>query len=106
MSKEFTLEDLKRVLLAGAGADENVDLDGDILDTDFADLGYESVAMLETGRRIEIERRISLDDGALAEARTPRELLSLVNQYRSAGHSGHAGHAAHAVHASAAGMGT
>ena len=32
---EFTTEDLKRILLEGAGADESVDLDGDILDTEF-----------------------------------------------------------------------
>ncbi|WP_394832271.1 acyl carrier protein [Pendulispora rubella] len=84
MTKEFTLEDLKRVLLASAGAAEGVDLDSNILDIDFADLGYESVALLETGRQIELECRVSLDDGALAQVRTPRALLSLVNGHRNA----------------------
>ncbi|WP_394830026.1 acyl carrier protein [Pendulispora rubella] len=90
MTKEFTLEDLKRVLLASAGAAEGVDLNGNILDTDFADLGYESVALLETGRQIELECRVSLEDGALAQVRTPRSLLHLVNQHRGTTHA-HAG---------------
>ncbi|NLU68564.1 acyl carrier protein [Streptomyces sp. HNM0574] len=76
---EFTVEDLKRILLQGAGAAEGVDLDGDILDTDFEDLGYESLALLETGSRIERELGISLDETELSEARTPRQLIALVN---------------------------
>ena len=83
ITKEFTLADLKRILLAGAGADETVDLDGNIIDTDFADLGYESVALLETGRRIELEYRITLDEAAVALIRTPRALLDVVNSHRS-----------------------
>lgn len=76
---EFTVEDLKRILLQGAGADEGVDLDGDILDTDFEQLGYESLALLETGSRIEREYAVSLDEELLSEANTPRALIALVN---------------------------
>ncbi|MBT3165338.1 acyl carrier protein [Streptomyces sp. Vc74B-19] len=76
---EFTLEDLKRILREGAGADEGVDLDGDILDTDFGLLGYESLALLETGGRIEREFGITLDDETLTDAATPRSLLEAVN---------------------------
>ncbi|GHE66435.1 acyl carrier protein [Streptomyces thermocarboxydus] len=76
---EFTLEDLKRILREGAGADEGVDLDGDILDTDFGSLGYESLALLETGGRIEREFGITLDDETLTDAATPRSLLEAVN---------------------------
>lgn len=78
-AREFTLDDLKRILLEGAGADESVDLDGDILDTDFEELGYESLALLETGGRIEREYGITLDDTALTDARTPRALIAVVN---------------------------
>ncbi|MCX5203243.1 acyl carrier protein [Streptomyces sp. NBC_00237] len=80
MSKqEFTLEDLKRILLEGAGAEEGVDLDGDILDTDFEELGYESLALLETGGLIEREYGISLDDEIFADNRTPRTLVAAIN---------------------------
>ncbi|MFF3753461.1 acyl carrier protein [Streptomyces sp. NPDC002018] len=78
---EFTLGDLLPILLEGAGADEQVDLGGDIADTPFTDLGYESLAMLETAGRIEREYGISLDETALAEALTPRALIDLVNAH-------------------------
>jgi len=87
-TKEFTLEDLKRILLACAGADEKVDLNGNIIDTDFSDLGYESVALLETGRRIELELNIRLDEAAVALIRTPRALLGVVNSHRGSSRGG------------------
>ncbi|MFE9255388.1 acyl carrier protein [Streptomyces sp. NPDC006879] len=78
-TQAFGIDDLKRILLEAAGADEGVDLDGDILDTEFLALGYESLALLETGGRIEREYGITLDDDALTDAATPRALLDVVN---------------------------
>lgn len=78
-AREFTADDLKRILREGAGADEGVDLDGDILDIDFESLGYESLAMLETGSRIEREFGVTLGDETLTDARTPRALIEAVN---------------------------
>ncbi|KPC66675.1 actinorhodin polyketide synthase acyl carrier protein [Streptomyces chattanoogensis] len=75
----FTLDDLRRILREGAGTAEGTDLDGDILDAGFEELGYESLALLETASRIEREYDIALDDTALADARTPRDLLEAVN---------------------------
>ncbi|MEW2511229.1 acyl carrier protein [Streptomyces sp. NPDC046870] len=80
----FTPDALRRILLEAAGADEAVDLDGDILDTDFTALGYESLALLETVGRIEREYGVSLDDDVLSEAPTPRTLVDLVNERLSA----------------------
>ncbi|MEU6222022.1 acyl carrier protein [Streptomyces sp. NPDC047022] len=77
---EFTLDDLRRILLEAAGADEGVDLDGDILDVPFEVLGYESLALLETGSRIEREFDITLDEDLLTDADTPRALIEAVNQ--------------------------
>ncbi|RBQ19183.1 acyl carrier protein [Spongiactinospora rosea] len=77
----FTLDDLKTVLRQAAGTDESVDLDGDIIDTSFDDLGYESLALLETAGRIERHHGISLDEDALGAAQTPRELIDLVNTH-------------------------
>ncbi|MEV5432617.1 acyl carrier protein [Streptomyces sp. NPDC052701] len=76
---QFTLDDLKRILLESAGADENVDLDGDILDRRWDELGYESLALLETGSRIEREYGITFDESAVTDADTPRALLEIVN---------------------------
>jgi len=83
-SNAFTLDDLRRILREAAGADEDVDLDGDILGTEFESLGYESLALLETGGRIEREYGITLDDDTLAEVRTPGELVDAVNNHLTA----------------------
>lgn len=77
---QFTVKDLKRILLEGAGADESVDLDSDILDTDFGSLGYESLALLETAGRIEREYGITLDDEVFVDNPTPRALVAAVNE--------------------------
>ncbi len=79
--KEFTLDDLRRILLAGAGADDAVDLNADIADTDFEELGYESLAMLETSSRIEREFGVRLDDAAVFDAHTPRALIEVVTSH-------------------------
>ncbi|MFG2577408.1 phosphopantetheine-binding protein [Streptomyces sp. NPDC048481] len=78
-STQFTLDDLRRILLEAAGADENIDLGGDILDTAFEVLGYESIALLETGGRIEREYGIVLDDDDLSDELAPRDLIEAVN---------------------------
>ncbi|MGW7071655.1 acyl carrier protein [Streptomyces sp. NPDC054855] len=77
-ARRFTLEDLKRILLEGAGAAEGVDLDGDIIDVPFEDLGYESLAMLETSSRIEREYGVTLDEDVVTDAATPRTLIEAV----------------------------
>lgn len=76
---DVTLEDLKRILRESAGADEDVDFNGEVLDTDFADLGYDSLALLEAAARITREYGVTLDDDATISARTPRDLLKVVN---------------------------
>ncbi|MEV8309150.1 acyl carrier protein [Streptomyces flavidovirens] len=76
---QFTLDDLRRILLEAAGAEESVDLGGDILETRFEVLGYESLALLETGSRIEREYGIVLDDDDLGDEITPGDLIDVVN---------------------------
>lgn len=73
------LDDLTRLLRECAGSDESIDLDGDVLDLTFADLGYDSLAILELTAVIEREHAIRLDEDAVPEADTPRQYLELVN---------------------------
>jgi act minimal PKS acyl carrier protein len=75
---QLTLEDLLRILREGAGASA-APFDGDISEARFADLGYDSLALLETGTRIERQYGIRLDDGAVTMAETPANLLAVVN---------------------------
>ncbi len=73
------IDDLRRILVACAGEDDAVDLNGDILDTPFDDLGYDSLALMETAARIEREYGVDLPDEEVTEAGTPRALLDLAN---------------------------
>ncbi|MER5203879.1 acyl carrier protein [Streptomyces sp. NPDC002825] len=73
------LDDLKRILVACAGEGEDIDLSGDILDTTFEDLGYDSLALMESAARIAQEYGVDVPDDALADVETPRALLDLVN---------------------------
>ncbi|MFE1196155.1 acyl carrier protein [Streptomyces olivaceoviridis] len=82
--QRFTLEDLRRVLREAAGADDGPDdgvvFGGDVQDVEFTDLGYDSLALLETVSRIEREYGISLGDAVIGEATTPRALVRAVNE--------------------------
>jgi act minimal PKS acyl carrier protein len=77
---EFTIDDLVQILRECAGEDESVDLDGDIAGTSFEDLGYDSLALFNTISRIERDQAIKLDDNTVVEAKTPRDLLQVVNR--------------------------
>ncbi|MGW2746917.1 acyl carrier protein [Streptomyces sp. NPDC001450] len=74
------IEDLRRILVACAGEDDAADLSGDILDMTFQDLGYDSLAMMETAARITQEYGVDLSDDEITEVATPRALLDLVNR--------------------------
>ncbi|GAA4688779.1 acyl carrier protein [Streptomyces chumphonensis] len=76
---EMSIHDLTTLLRECAGEDESVNLEGDVLDTPFADLGYDSLAVLQTTGRIERDFELTLDEDAVAEAETPREYLAVVN---------------------------
>jgi act minimal PKS acyl carrier protein len=75
----FTVEDLKRVLREVAGQAETVDLDADILDTTFGDLGYDSLALFEAGSHVQREHDVEFDVEAMTEAASPRDFLVMVN---------------------------
>lgn len=75
----FTLAELVARLRKYAGQEESVDLDGDIADAAFDDLGYDSLALLNTIGSIEREYGVGLDDDTAAKARTPRQLVDMVN---------------------------
>ena len=78
-SKEFTLTDLRRILRAAAGAGEEIGSDAHFLDVPFEDLGFDSLAVLESGARIQREFGVRLDDSVLVDVVTPRALMEIVN---------------------------
>ena len=83
--KEFTIEDLVRILIASAGVSEEHDLTGDILDIPFDELGYDSLALLQSATKIQEEFGVSVPDDAVAEFTTPRATLTYVNKLLAEG---------------------
>ncbi len=83
-SDELTIIDLTRILREAAGASDGIEAGDDILDRPFIDLGYDSLALLETAGRIERERGIQLDDSTVGGAETPRAFLAAVNEQLAA----------------------
>lgn len=75
----FSLDDLRRILTAVAGADEETNLSGDISAVAFDDLGYDSLALMEMAARISQEYGISIGDEEAADFTTPMDVLVAVN---------------------------
>lgn len=80
MTRELTLDQLRTIMRTCAGTDEDVDLDGEIGAQQFTDLGYDSLAVLEIQKVIELEFGIGLPDEALEEMTTPERTVAYVNQ--------------------------
>jgi act minimal PKS acyl carrier protein len=77
---QLTIGELKELLSTAAGVPEGIDLGGEILDLSFEQLGYDSLALLETGSRIERIYGVQLADSLVTDAVTPRLLIAAVNQ--------------------------
>lgn len=76
---ELTLDTLREIMIEAAGDDEAVDLERDILDVPFTDLGFDSLAMLETVTLVKRRTGVSIADDELDAVGTPRALLAKVN---------------------------
>ena len=77
--QKFTLEQLKEALRVSAGVDGSIDLDGDVLDTPFEELGYDSLALLELASRVQRDFRVPMPDDARQHMPTPRAALAYIN---------------------------
>ena len=77
---QLTLEQLSTIMVECAGEAETADPDEDVRDVEFALLGYDSLALLETAARLERDYGISFEDEAILQARTPQSLLDMVNR--------------------------
>ncbi|MFE3323220.1 acyl carrier protein [Streptomyces sp. NPDC059176] len=76
----FTIDDVRRILRQCAGENGVGVLDGDILDSTFSSLGYDSLALLETLSVIEREFGVELPDDLFASVKTPRSLIGVVQE--------------------------
>jgi act minimal PKS acyl carrier protein len=78
--KEFTLDDLRETLRASVGLAENIDLAGDIKDVEFADLGYDSLAVLELAGQVQRHYGVQIPDEAVAQIPTPGKAVEFINK--------------------------
>ncbi|GLW48197.1 actinorhodin polyketide synthase acyl carrier protein [Streptomyces sp. NBRC 14336] len=84
-SSGFTLADLLRLLSESAGVPEGIDLEADdVVDTPFYRLGYDSLALLQVTGRLKREYGLLLPDTIVADAPTPRALLTVIAHARAA----------------------
>jgi acyl carrier protein len=74
----MTINDLLRILQKAAGVDQLALEPDQAIDCSFADLGLDSLALLETVGAIEREYSLTLPD-SVAGADTPREMFELVS---------------------------
>lgn len=78
----FTLADLWAALRKCAGDVEHVSLaDEDLGETGFNELGYDSLALIETAAYLTERLGAKLPEEALAAAATPNAFVEVVNEY-------------------------
>lgn len=78
MTASFDLDNLRTILRSCAGEPESTDLSADIAATAFADLGYDSIALMETAACVERDFGIPMDDEAVVELATPQDFVDFV----------------------------
>lgn len=77
MVPQISLTQLVSIVRECAGDPDEHDLDGEILDVTFTDLGYDSLALLKISAKIEQDLGVSIPE---EEIRTPRNTLHLINE--------------------------
>lgn len=77
---KFSLDDLREIMRRSAGVDESIDLDGDIADAEFGELGYDSLAVLELASQVQREYGVRIPDEAVQEMPTPAKAVLFINK--------------------------
>lgn len=78
MADRLTSERLFAILRECAGEEEAMGGE-DRMDTEFTALGYDSLALLEATARVSNELGVEIPEEDLADVKTPRQFLSVVN---------------------------
>jgi len=77
--RQMTLRDLQDIMRECAGEDESAQSIEEAPDESFADLGYDSLALLETQSRVKREYGVEFSEDDLADITTPREFVEFFN---------------------------
>ncbi|MET8976880.1 acyl carrier protein [Streptomyces sp. NPDC004539] len=85
MSARMNHDELSSILVEAAGSVEGVDLASqEAIDSDLYELGYDSLALIEMGARIQQRFGVDIPDEEVTELRTLRTILDRVNSSISA----------------------
>lgn len=77
---ELTMHELIAILRECAGDAEEVDMEtADASDISFAELGYDSLALLQVAGAVKREYGVDLPDDDVIGVETPQSLLQLIN---------------------------
>lgn len=79
MSKPMTIDELHGILVSCAGGEEFTGVPGSVADVPLTDLGYDSLALIETATRLKVDHGVTVPDDQLTEVETLGQLLRLVN---------------------------
>jgi len=77
--RQITLRDLQDIMRECAGEDESAQSLEQAPDEAFIDLGYDSLALLETQARVKREYGVEFSEDDLADITTPREFVEFFN---------------------------
>ncbi|MFJ9584811.1 acyl carrier protein [Streptomyces acidicola] len=75
----FQLNDLYAIMIECAGVDDGVELDADAAGLTFADLGYDSLAVLEVFSQIERKTDLAIPEETVHDLSTPADVVSYVS---------------------------
>ncbi|GAB3744518.1 acyl carrier protein [Amycolatopsis oliviviridis] len=82
MTKAMSLDNLGAILAECSGED-TIRLEG-AARTPFDDLGYDSLALIETAAQLKLAYGVVIRDEQILEVTTPEELLELINRQLAA----------------------
>ena len=86
MGNKFTLDNLRELMQACAGVEDDVDLDAGIDDVEFEELGYDSLAVLEVASHVQRKYSVPMPDECVDHMKTPRQAVAYINeQFEKAG---------------------
>lgn len=75
----ITTDDVLETLYENAGEPDAGAPTGDVSDVDFADLGYDSLALMEVASVLGKQLGIAVSDDIVVDARTPQAFADLIN---------------------------
>lgn len=74
----LTLDELRDIMLS-CGTEADVDLAGDITDTEMAELGFDSLALLHIASLVQRRTQVAIPDELALKLETPGAVLAFVN---------------------------